>query len=208
MFRITDAEITGGTVSVKVEGETGFEKFVLGKEFFTPLGLSEGDEVGEAEYDALTHAAALSGAYAKALDILSYSGISRRALADKLRLKYKFDREIASEAADRAVEKGYLDEASDASRIAENDVKHKLWGKRRVAADLFSKGYSAKTAKDAANSVPDRDYEAALRRLADKKARAPLKDREAYNKAASSLVRLGHSPSDVRRVLDKKIDKE
>ena len=197
MNKITEIYFAGGVFSITVEGDAGAEKYLAAREFFTPLGLAEGDGVGDEELEALREAAVLTAACRKALDALSRSDVSRRALEDRLVLKYKFDREAARAAADYAVRRGFLDEERQASELAHRAARSKNHGRRLVVAELLSKGYPKDVAERAANSVPDGEYAAALRRaLAKKSGDAP--------KVVASLVRLGHLPSDAAKAVNEK----
>ena len=208
MFYVKKTEFAGGSVVVTLEDTSGdfpaSDKYIVAKEFFKPLGIAEGDAADEEKADAVKEAAALTEAVSKALDVLSYSGLSRRALVDKLRLKYKIDRGAAEAAADYVVRRGYLDEDAQASRIAESAVRSKLWGRRRVVAGLYAKGYPKECAERAANSVGERAYAAALSKLTDKKAKSLPKTPEEVRKLVSALIRMGHDPSAVKEAVVKK----
>ncbi len=212
MYRIKSVEKTGGKYAVRVEGTkdgTGiFERYLVASEFFLPLGIAEGDLIDGASFDALSAADSLTAAVSKALDVLSYSNVSRKALTEKLRYKYRIGKEEAQRAADYAAERGYLDEDIQAARIAESDVRGKLWGRRRVVAELFAKGYPKEVAKRAADGISDADYRAALEKLIDKKVKNAPQDAAGYNKLISSLIRLGHSPSAIKEALSEKFGAE
>ena len=212
MYRITSVEYTGGRVVVKAEGTDGeaglSEKYTVAKELFAPLGVAEGDMLDDDGILSLSSAADLTDAISKALDVLSRSNVSRRALTDKLRLKYRVGKEAAEAAADYAVRRGYLDEVSQASHIAKSDVKIKLWGPRRIYAELMAKGYPAEAAKTAADSVTPEEYSAALSKLVDKKVRFAPADRAEYDKLISSLIRLGHSPSQIKETIAEKFGRD
>lgn len=204
-YRVKEVSPLAGQLSVTVESSDGIaEKHTVAKEFFKPLGIEEGDLVTDEELLALSKASDLTSAVTKALDALSYSSMSRRALTDKLRFKYKIERSLAEEAADYAVKRRYIDEAAQAKRIAEIAVRTKFWGRRRIAAHLVSKGYPSETANEAANSVKGEEYRAALSKIIDKKAGDSL-DEAGFRKLMSALIRLGHDPSDVKAALSDKI---
>ena len=212
MYRIKSIEKTGSRFVVKVSGdgiEAGFaETYLVAGEFFLPLGVNDGDMIDDASLEALSSASDLTAAVSKALDALSYSVLSRRALTEKLRFKYRIDKETAERAADYAVKRGYLDEDAQAKDIAERCVRGKLWGKRRIAAELYSKGYPREVAETAADSIPDGSYAAALEKLIDKKAKTAPADGAEHNRLVSSLIRLGHSPSAVKEALAERFGEE
>ena len=202
MYRITDIGRAGALFAVRITRPDGDGVTCLvAKEFFMPLGLSEGDEIGEDALEDLLRAAGRTEAVTKALDVLSRSDVSRKALTDKLRFKYKIDAESAEFAADYAVERRYLDEDSSARRAAERCVRQKKWGRRRVVADLISKGYPREVAAGAARSVSDEDYRAALNELIKHRFSAAPKDPASVRRAVSALIRLGHEADDVKAAL-------
>ena len=205
MYRIEDIGRAGGLISVRItrQDEDGFLCLVA-KEFFEPLGVTAGDELEEDALDALLHAAALTGAVTKALDVLSRSDVSRRALTEKLRYKYKIDAESAEFAADYVTKRGYLDEASASCRAAARCDGQTKWGRRRVAAELISKGYPRDVAVEAARSVPDGEYRAALDELIRRRY-PPTEDPVQRRRAVSALIRLGHDPEDVKEALGENI---
>ena len=198
MDRIVELSASGSLLFIKIEQETAdgaaYEKFTVAKEFFAPLRLFENDPVDDASYRAIARAEEMTAAVSKALDALSYSPLSRKALIEKLRYKYKIDPDVAEEAADYTAEKHLLDEEKQASKIAEAAVKRKLWGKSRVVADLMSKGYPKDISHAAADSIDISQYSEALMSAAEKKLRSS-KSADDAKRAVASLVRLGHSPS-------------
>ncbi len=205
MYRVKSIERHGGQFIVKVHGEgdeAGLEEsYPVAKEFFAPLGISEGDLLDDEGLGSLSSASDVTAAVSKALDVLSYSNVSRRALTEKLRYKYKIGKEEAEVAADYVVRRGFLDEASQASRIAESAVRNKLWGPRRIASELYAKGYPKEIAEDAARDIPEDSYGKALDKLISKKAKTAPQDGAGYNKLISSLIRLGHNPSAIKEAL-------
>ena len=211
MYRIKSIEPHGGQYIVKVLGEgdeTGLtESFLVAKEFF-PRGLGEGDLLDDGALESLSSASDLTHAVSKALDVLSYSNVSRRALVEKLRFKHKIGKEDAEAAADYAVRRGYIDEASQARRIAENAVRSKMWGLRRIASELYAKGYPKEVAEEAARSVPENEYAKALKKLIDKKVKTAPQDGAEYNKLISALIRLGHGPSEIKAALTERFGDE
>ena len=212
MFRIRSIQKTGGLFTVNVIGEgdeAGSEdRYRIAKEFFLPLGFKEGDLIGDEDVESLSSAEDTTAAVSKALDVLSYSNASRRALVEKLRFKYKVGKEAAENAADYAARRGFLDESAQARRIAENAVQSKLWGKRRIASDLFAKGYPKEVAEEAARGIPDESYGEALNKLISKKVKTAPKDGAEYNKLITSLIRLGHSPSAIKEALSERFGEQ
>ena len=175
--------------------------WLVAREFSENVVLSEGEVISDEAACELSDAERLTEAASKALDALSYSTLSRSALVSKLRVKYGFEKEISERAAQYAVSKGYIDEAAQAELFASRAVRTKKWGKRRIVAELCAKGYPKNTAERAACTVSDGEYLEALRSLAGKKKTIAAKNAEQYRKTAASLLRLGHSPSDIKKVM-------
>ena len=201
MNKITEITSSGGIVIIKAEGDEGEEKFLVAKEFYKNFGLAEGDALGDDDIEALSSATTLTAACRKALDALSRSDVSRRALTDRLVMKYKFDRETAEQAAEYAARRGFLDEERQAKEIARRAVATKNHGRRLVVAELLSKGFPKDVAVIAADEVPEEEYTDALRRALAKKSGDP-------RKVVASLVRLGHSPRDAARAVKEKISED
>lgn len=206
MYIIKEIAAAGVRAVVKAEKNDGSGElitFTVGREFLAPFAVSEGDEIDEETAEELEDAEKKTYAVSKALDALSFGNLSRSALARKLRIKYGTEKKHADFAADYAVLHGYIDEKHQAERIAELCVRTKKWGKRRIVSDLISKGYPKNVAECAADSVNDADYEAALRSLVEKKAGSRSPDRDELKKTAASVIRLGYSPSEVLREIER-----
>lgn len=201
MNKITEITSSGGIVIIRVEGDGGEEKYLVAKEFYKSFDLAEGDALGDGDIEALSSATVLTAACRKALDVLSRSDVSRRALTDRLVIKYKYDRETAEQAAEYAARRGFLDEVRQAREIARRAVSSKNHGRRLVVAELLSKGFPKDVAVLAADSVRDEEYGEALCRALAKKSGDP-------RKTVASLVRLGHSPHDAARAVKEKISEK
>ena len=116
------------------------ESFIISAEQYLTIGVSKGD-ADEDTYDEIGHAATVWNAVKRGMSVLSYGACSQKALRVKLCAK-GIDKEIAAEAAERLVAMGLIRENEDAARAAEK-MAARLWGKRRISAGLYEKGYSA-----------------------------------------------------------------
>lgn len=197
MFVLNDVRGNGSYYFLKVissdTGET--ERFTVAKEFFK---LPFAKELDEAEYSILKEASKKTAAVKTALDIISRSANSRSNLEKKLRFDYGMEREDAVFAADYVVKRGYLDEVSQAEREAWRSLC-KGRGKTRIVADLCMKGYLRDVAENAADSIDDSEYFAALEKLIEKKtARKPLSP-EKKKKLTAALLRAGHRLPDIKK---------
>lgn len=173
--------------------------FAIGKEFLKPFALKAGDLIGDEVISELAEAALLSDAVAKALDVLSYSNHSVRSLSAKLHSKYSIDKDKADAASQYCVDHGYIDEKYQAEKFAASAVRSKCWGKSRITRELYAKGYPMSVCKEAALSVGDGEYEAALEKTVAKKVKSRPKDRAELLKAVRQVAALGHTPRDAGR---------
>ncbi len=153
---------------------------------------AQSHEIGEAEYDELHRLAEITEAVLEAARVLSSGDKSMRDLKRKLRQKF------SEEAADNAIrlmeKRGYLDETAQCGRIAEQAVRSKHHGPKRIHADLVAHGYSGKAAEAAVNAIPAEDYADALAYNIDRKFPDIAEmDTGDVKKAAASLMRLGFS---------------
>ena len=161
------------------------------------LGLRTG-ECDQSCYDALSRGAELCRAVKKGLSLLGYGSCSARALCRKLTAK-GFSREISAEAVRELTEKGYLNDGNGALREAERCVE-KLWGKRRIAAALYAKGYDREAVRDALDCLEEQGVEYAdlcAERIRSQVGVVPSEP-VAHRKLIASLERYGFSSSDIR----------
>ena len=74
-------------------------------------------------------------------------------------------------------------------------------GPRPDRTRACGEGYPKDVCAEAAQSVPEKDYREACRRLVDKKIVTAPQDRREYDRVISSLIRLGHSPKEIKAAL-------
>ncbi len=149
-------------------------------------------------YDAVSRGAEIGAAVKRGLYLLGYGSCSERALLRKLVSK-GVAKEIAVQAVEEIGRRGYLNEDADALREAEKGVA-KLWGQRRIAAALASKGYSHEAIQHALYALEDRGVEYAelcAERIRRKEGAVPT-DPEDRRRMMASLQRNGFSISEIR----------
>ena len=144
----------------------------------------------------LRHEAQICAAIEAGLRALGAAGASRRRLTEKLRVR-GYDREIAATAVELLAEKGYLKEEEGALREAEKGLA-KLWGDRRILADLKSKGYADGAIQYAAARLRLEDSVARLARLMQKKRITISDDEASARKAIASLMRYGYTLKEIK----------
>lgn len=206
MYKIIEATYNQSIIFLKIQGDGEPFRLAVAKEFSAGLNLEKGMTFDEDVLGNLTERAQLTHAVMKALDAVSYSNMSRKSLVTKLRTKYKIEKDLAETAADYTVSHGYIDEVSQAAREADIMVRTKARGKRRIVADLASKGYSREAVDKAVEELDERLIYTALVAALRKKVKAKPEDKKEYMKIASWALRQGHSKGDIDRALGRVID--
>lgn len=176
-------------------GETERETLtVFSARFSRAIGVGE---ITEEEYEHYLREAEYCEAVGVAMRSVGAGTESRARLLQKLKVR-GIAPEAARAAADELARRGYLDEISGAVREAERGLA-KLWGDRRILADLRAKGYPEAARAAAKERLAGEDPEARLRALIRRRhIRAPQDEKEAA-KLFAALVRYGYEPSLIRR---------
>lgn len=178
---------------------------LLSQEFWTPLGYRVGDRLTETDLQAVRQAEELSRAVSRTLRILAGSDHSRAALLRKLKL-FGFEAAAAEGAADYAERQGYINEERQALRTAEYFIRHKFWGRKRIAAELFQRGYRKDAIRYATDHISSAMYMTALHALLDRKYTA-AGSHEERERLYASLYRMGYSLSEINLAI-KELDHE
>ena len=193
-----------GEVAVTFEIKDGnnFQRecFVLSAELYADLRVKVGEATREI-FDAVAEAAELYRAVKKGLSLLSYGSSSEKALVRKL-VQKGFSQEISRLAVEELRQGGYVNELEDAFREAERSVA-KLWGRKRIVAHLYEKGFSAEAVKSAIYAIEDSGVDFAdvcADRLRQKYTDLPT-DVSEKQKLIASLMRYGFSSSDIKQAL-------
>lgn len=185
-------EIRNGEVCQK-------ETLILSSVDFADLRLSKGETSTDC-FDAVLKASKRYAARKRAMSILNYGRCSQKRLAQKLRTKGVED-EIAKDVAWELSQEGYLNEQSDALREAERGVA-KLWGEKRIAADLRAKGYDGEAVREAMETLrQDMDFcELCATRIQTSFGEIS-EDARQRQKQIASLERAGFSFSQIRSAI-------
>lgn len=198
------ADRGGEEISVFFELQSGEytekKKFLLSTTQVADLGLRVG-ECERACYDAVEYAAKLHIAIKRALMTLGYGSCSEKMLCRKLVMK-GVERGIAEDAVAELCERGLLNSSASALREVERCVA-KLWGRRRIMASLYEKGYSDRTVKEAISSLSKVDeVELCIRRIEKQAGEIPTDPTE-RKKLIASLERYGFLPSQIKEAFVK-----
>ena len=163
-------------------------------------GLVKGDAVAPEAAAELRRTAALSAAVTDAVRLAADSPHSVSALREKLRRR-GHSKEDAARAVAAVAASGALNEEENARHVARSIFERTKRGKTRIYADLLAKGYPAAAARDAADSVTDEEYVAALKYHLEKKTGGATPDAEQRRRAVAALARLGFPPSKTEELL-------
>lgn len=156
-------------------------------------------EVDSAEWLELCREAEISSAMDAGLRCLGAGGSSRRRLIEKLRLR-GFSAEIAGIATAELAEKGYLREEESALREAEKGMA-KLWGNRRILADLSAKGYHGGALKYAEAALRSEDSVIRCAKLIRKRRMVLPTDEAEARKFFAALMRYGYSAEEIKKAV-------
>ncbi len=187
----------GARLVLALESERGGEKT---RETLTVLTARVGCVPQKGAVDAETLAFlrrehALCAALATGLRSLSAGGGSCVQLRQRLCHK-GVARDVAEDAVRELCEKGYLNEQNSALAAVESGVR-KLWGDRRILADLGAKGYGAEAILAARALLESKDAAARCARLLQKRGF----DRENAEKTVAALLRYGYTRTQIRAAL-------
>ncbi len=182
------------------EEQTRRESFVISARQYLVLCPQKG-ESDTAMYDAIEHAARVFAALGRGLAALKCGRCSEKALVSKLRGK-GFEREVAEEAVAQLVSRGLLNANDDAYREAERQAA-KLWGEKRITAELYAKGYSSESIDSAMSALRNEgiDYIANCRALLEKKYGELPEDSAERRRAIAALMRYGYTVSDIKEAI-------
>lgn len=181
------------------------ERFLLSTVQVADLHLRVG-ECDKALYDAVEYAAKLHTAKKRAWQILGYGDCSEKMLCRKL-LQKGIARDVAEDVVAELCLDGILNPVESARREVERCVG-KLWGRRRIAATLYEKGYSDQTAKEAMKLLFEVDeVELCVRRIEKQAGEIPADPTE-RRKLIAALERYGFLSSQIREAFQRMLEKE
>ena len=151
--------------------------------------------------EGLRREANVCAAIGAGLRCLGAGGSSGRRLVEKLRTR-GFDLATATAATEVLAAKGYLREEESALREAERGMA-KLWGDRRILADLTAKGYNGGALQYAKARLQAEDgVERCVRLLRKRRIKPPANEAEA-RKLFAALVRYGYTSTEIKQALQK-----
>ena len=183
------------------EGNAEQKSFIISAEQYILFSPKVGNS-SLAECEIIERADEVFRATKKAIFLLGYGTCSKKRLCQKLCAK-GFKKDVACEAVDTIEEKGFLDSVSDAEREAERCFEKSL-GKRRIAAELFSKGYADTSVKKALEHLDEAsaDYVSSCASYVKKKYSAPPSSADELKKLYASLLRRGFTSDEIKKAIN------
>ncbi len=199
-MKLTYKKGKGDKIHISIDGEY---TLTVDEMYFASLYLKDGQEISEEEYAELEETVNIRRAYNCAVSLLSRRDHSKKELLEKLRKKG------FANGAESAVEKlaagGYVDDERFCRLYANELIRLKGYGKRRVEQELYLKGID----RDIIYSVLEEvsfDNEA-LSDIIKRKYLNRLSDEKGRRRVINALHRLGYSFGEIRDAL-KSIDEE
>lgn len=158
------------------------------------------EEISTERFDEIARAAEIASAFKKGLFLLGYGACSEKKLKFKLKTK-GFSDDIAAEAVRMIAAKGFINEVSDASHEVEKCLS-KLWGRKRIVAHLYTKGFSKEAVDQACLLLDTVDFTENCKALINRDHAAQLMaardDIAVMSKLCASLQRMGYSFSEIK----------
>ncbi len=172
--------------------------------YLVELGIYNGMEVNCENIEEIRRNISVRRSYNKAVDLLSRRDHSKKELIDKLR--QKGHGEYAAQAAEKLSEYGYIDDRRFAFTFAEELIRLKSYGKKRVEQELYRKGIDRDIISDVISECEFPSEK--LTELIERKYNRYLYDEKGVNKTVNALLRLGYSYSEIRDAIREITDRE
>jgi regulatory protein len=135
-----------GNSDVKIELDNG-DVLYLSYEIFFKSGLRKNDEISSDRFSLLIEENKLFHIKQKAYRLLSRRIHSEFELRQKLSQK-EYQRYLIDRVIDELLDKKYLNDYEFANQFADENIKNKLWGEKKLIAELYKKGIDKKIISD------------------------------------------------------------
>ena len=167
-------------------------------DFVFTCGFDNNSEISDEELVALSEAVSFRRAFLKACDLLSYRDHSSRELLVKLRQKGYGDG--AEQAVEKLIEDGYVDDERFARAYADELVRVKHYGTRRIVTELMKKGIDASLAREIADEteVGEDEILIALKR----KYGRCLDTEKGVRRAINGLAAMGYGYAQIKQAIE------
>lgn len=172
--------------------------------YLAELGIFNGINVDCEDIEKLRVNIGVRRAYNKAVELLSRRDHSEKELIEKLR--QKGHGEFACEAVDKLSEYGYIDDRRFAFVFADELIRLKSYGKKRIEQELYRKGINRDIIGEV---ISECEFPAEkLTELIERKYCRSLNDEKGVNKTVNALLRLGYSYAEIRDAIKEITDRE
>ncbi|MBE6580716.1 MAG: hypothetical protein E7650_03760 [Ruminococcaceae bacterium] len=151
-------------------------------------------------YAEFVHEASVCEAVTLGLRLLSYSGVSRARLIEKMRVR-GVSAATAREAADLLASEGYLDETESALAAMRGDLA-KLWGDKRILQDLAAKGYRGAALEGVKEMLRGENAAKRCAKLIKKRHMELPQEEEDIARFAAVLMRYGYTVREIKQALE------
>ncbi len=192
--------------TVEYESDTGWEREELSVFAARLERVPEVGALSPEQLERLQAEDALWQAMSIGMRLLAVGEHSPRQLVYKLTVR-GIDRTVAQQAATELERAGYLDGCRAAMREAEKGLA-KLWGDRRILAELRAKGHDAEAIAAAGEYLSGKDAKERCRRLIQKRRITLPEDRHGREKAIATLMRYGYGTGEIRAALQIELEDE
>ncbi len=157
-----------GASDVKIELDNG-ESLYLSYEVFLKSGLRKNDEISEDRFSFFVEENKLHYIKQRAYKLLARRIHSEYELRQKLKQK-DYSKHLIDKVIDELLDKKYLNDAEFANQFADENIKNKLWGEKKLTSELMRKGISKKNIYDiVADKFPQGNDIDNANKLAEKK---------------------------------------
>ncbi|MBZ0199760.1 MAG: RecX family transcriptional regulator [Ignavibacteriaceae bacterium] len=129
-----------GSSDVKIELDNG-ENLYLSYEVFLKSGLRKNDEISEDRFSFFVEENKLHHIKQRAYKLLARRLHSEYELRQKLKQK-DYSKHLIDKVIDELLDKKYLNDAEFANQYAAENIKNKLWGEKKLTAELMRRGIS------------------------------------------------------------------
>ncbi len=137
----------------------------------------------------------------KALILLSYSDYTEKRMREKLTAS-GFSQTVVDEVMIYLTERRYINEPVFLRSFCEYCVTKKLYGKRKLLAEIKEKGFDRTCVEDELESILlDFDFVEICKKQIEKAKRVDLGDKVSREKLIASLTRKGFSLSEIKAAL-------
>ncbi len=175
------------------------KRLLLPSEKYIEHGLCKGRELSRELFEELFSLSQDYRAIKKGGELLSYSSKSKAALTYKLKMK-GFDSESAERAVEYLSERNAINEEESIEKLIDSGMK-KLWGKKRIYAELVKKGYERALVSAALRMTDDGEFLENCKHFIKKKCGSVPSDPVERKRLVAALLRRGYSYSEIQAVI-------